>query len=274
MVCLHKSKYAIFILLVQIISIFCIRIPLSGLRTVPLTTKTIKQTDNNPTSVKVVESIKNSASRRRSRFLYVDSIFYYLFRNRSKKKILILMSDTGGGHRASAEAIQQAIHEQYPRKFEVDVTDIWTVHAKWPFNQMVPYYRFLAKHPILWRAMYTYGLFPPTKTFTELWSWRSSFPAFENFIRSANPDLVVSVHPLCQLMPITIVKRMNEERKPEEKIPFITVVTDLGGAHCTWFDRRVDAVSLLPHFVRIKTIRGCLYVYGANQVCILWNIWT
>ena len=244
--CHHKSKYAVFILLVQIISIFCIRIPLSGLRAVPLTTKTMKQSENNPTCLKLVESMTNTASRRRSsRFLFVDSIFYYLFRNRSKKKILILMSDTGGGHRASAEAIQQAIHEQYPRKFEVDVMDIWTLHAKWPFNQMVPNYRFLAKHPCLWRAMYIYGLFPPTKALTEIFSWRGSYDKFKTAIRTANPDLVVSVHPLCQLMPITIVKEMNTERKPEEKIPFITVVTDLGGAHSTWFDRRVDAVRTI-----------------------------
>lgn len=244
--CHHKSKYAVFILLVQIISIFCIRIPLSGLRAVPLTTKTMKQSENNPTCLKLVESMTNTASRRRSsRFLFVDSIFYYLFRNRSKKKILILMSDTGGGHRASAEAIQQAIHEQYPRKFEVDVMDIWTLHAKWPFNQMVPNYRFLAKHPCLWRAMYIYGLFPPTKALTEIFSWRGSYDKFKTAIRTANPDLVVSVHPLCQLMPITIVKEMNTERKPEDKIPFITVVTDLGGAHSTWFDRRVDAVSTI-----------------------------
>jgi hypothetical protein len=31
-----------------------------------------------------------------------------------KKKILILMSDTGGGHRASAQAIVDALDELYP----------------------------------------------------------------------------------------------------------------------------------------------------------------
>ena len=35
------------------------------------------------------------------------------------KKVLILMSDTGGGHRASAEAIKAAFHEQFGDEYQV-----------------------------------------------------------------------------------------------------------------------------------------------------------
>ena len=58
-----------------------------------------------------------------------------------KKKVLILMSDTGGGHRASAIAIDRALQELYPRRMDVDIIDIWTDHAGWPFNRFVPSYR-------------------------------------------------------------------------------------------------------------------------------------
>ena len=168
-----------------------------------------------------------------------------------KKRILILMSDTGGGHRASAQAIDRAISEQIPGKVEVSVMDIWTDHAKWPFNNFVPYYRFLAKHPLLWRGMYLFGNFPPTKLFTEMWSWYSCYPSFRNAIVQSDPDLVVSVHPLCQLMPISAVKEMNKARDPAKvRIPFVTVVTDLGGAHSTWFDRRTDAIFIPGEAVR------------------------
>ena len=159
-----------------------------------------------------------------------------------KKKLLILISDTGGGHRASAQAIHQALNEQFPRRFDVDIMDIWTEHAKPPFNTFVPVYRFVAKHPMLWRGFYLYGMFPPTKLFTEWWSWKTSYKSFQNAIEGANPDFVLSVHPLCQLMPLSIVGEMNKKRDPKKRIPFVTVVTDLGGAHTTWFDKRVDAV--------------------------------
>lgn len=216
----------------QFFSFLSVRVPLPGLH--PISMRSTKQ-EIQP----ILATVASNKLSNRIDFLRR----MLLFRSRPRKKILILMSDTGGGHRASAQAIEQAIHEQFPRRFKVDVMDIWTLHAKWPYNQFVPNYRYLAKRPLLWRAFYSYGLFPPTKAFTEIMAWRSCFSSFNTVIRSANPDLVVSVHPLCQLMPITIVKQMNKERKPHERIPFVTVVTDLGSAHSTWFDRRVDAVN-------------------------------
>jgi 1,2-diacylglycerol 3-beta-galactosyltransferase len=135
--------------------------------------------------------------------------------------------------------------------------DIWTDHAKWPFHKFVPYYRFLAKHPLLWRGMYIYGAFPPTKLFTETWSWLSCYKSFRKAIFDADPDLVVSVHPLCQLMPISVVKELNKCRSKDKlPIPFVTVVTDLGGAHSTWFDRRTDMCFVPSESVRQIALRN------------------
>jgi 1,2-diacylglycerol 3-beta-galactosyltransferase len=163
-----------------------------------------------------------------------------------KKRVLILMSDTGGGHRASAQALDRSLQEQFPGKVNVTIMDIWTDHANTPFNNFVPVYRYLAKNPILWRGFYLYGLFPPTKMFTEIWSWQNSYKSFKRAIISNHPDLVVSVHPLCQLMPIWAIEEMNKNVREKSKFPvnFVTVVTDLGGAHKTWFDRRADKVFI------------------------------
>ncbi|XP_027774848.1 probable monogalactosyldiacylglycerol synthase, chloroplastic isoform X3 [Solanum pennellii] len=70
------------------------------------------------------------------------------------KKVLILMSDTGGGHRASAEAIRAAFNEEYGDKYQVFITDLWTEHTPWPFNQLPRSYNFLVKHGSLWRMTY------------------------------------------------------------------------------------------------------------------------
>jgi len=175
----------------------------------------------------------------------------------SKKKMLILMSDTGGGHRASAQALDQAIQDQYPGRVDVTVMDIWTEHGSGLFRKLVPMYRHLAKRPLLWRAFYSYGLFPPTRMLTELDSKIQCYQKFKRAIEIAEPDMVVSVHPLCQLMPISIVKEMNRIRpKSKHRIPFITVVTDLGSAHCTWFDRRADAVYVPSEAVRDVALRN------------------
>ncbi|CAM9873633.1 unnamed protein product, partial [Choristocarpus tenellus] len=54
--------------------------------------------------------------------------------------MLILMSDTGGGHRASAQALEAALEEMYPSKLNVTMVDIWTEHSRWPYSHSVPAY--------------------------------------------------------------------------------------------------------------------------------------
>jgi len=168
-----------------------------------------------------------------------------------KKKVLILMSDTGGGHRASAQAIDQALKEIYPGKLDVDIVDIWTDYARWPFNGFVQNYRFLAKHPSLWRMTYAYGRFPPTRFASETVSAIACTNRFRRAIERSDPDIVVSVHPLCQHICIPIIKKMNEKRpQGRSSIPFAIVVTDLGGAHETWFHKGADVIFVPTNAVR------------------------
>ncbi|KAL2897722.1 MGD A: Monogalactosyldiacylglycerol synthase chloroplastic [Bienertia sinuspersici] len=83
------------------------------------------------------------------------------------KRVLILMSDTGGGHRASAEAIKSAFNEEFGDDYQVFVTDLWSEHTPWPFNQLPRSYNFLVKHGPLWKMMY-YGTAPRPELRKEL----------------------------------------------------------------------------------------------------------
>lgn len=187
-----------------------------------------------------------SSHKWKSLKLNINGGFNPITSNKKKKKILILMSDTGGGHRASAQALDKAMNDIFPNQIDVDILDIWTDHSIWPFNRFVPTYRFLAKYPMLWRASYLYARFPPTRIMTEIVSKITCQNKFESAMLNSNPDLVVSVHPLCQHIPIKIVKKMNKIKDDNKlTIPFVTVVTDLGGAHETWFNRNVD-VCFVP----------------------------
>ena len=52
-------------------------------------------------------------------------------------------------------------------------------------------------------------------------------------------DMVVSVHPLTQDIPLKILNYVDsggKSRAEGRTTPFATVVTDLGGAHPTWFN--------------------------------------
>lgn len=206
---------------------------------------------------------------------------------KKKKKVLILMSDTGGGHRASAQALESALNELYPGQIKCDIVDIWTDYAPYPFNTFVSSYQFMAKNPIYWKLFWEYGRFPLTKWGTEQTTNLLCHQRFKNAIVEKKPDIIISVHPLCQDIPLRILKNLRkengltnqsgsvsgssattallpstlpsiasltkkgpnvleQEKNSEdtkidwENLPFVTVVTDLGGAHPTWFHKEVD----------------------------------
>ena len=51
--------------------------------------------------------------------------------------VQILMSDTGGGHRASANSLRDAFDVLHPGKIECDIVDIYTDYGPWPYNSYV-----------------------------------------------------------------------------------------------------------------------------------------
>jgi len=157
-----------------------------------------------------------------------------------QKRVLFLLSDTGGGHKASAKAIKGALDLMYPGKFTCEIEDMWTDHGKWPFNQMVPAYQWMARYKVgnwVWKLLYQSSQIPPNRWMTGELAHCANGRAFEAYMSAYDPDVVVSVHPLCQDVPLRILDRMGGGKR---KIPFITVVTDLGSAHSGWFHKGVD----------------------------------
>ena len=75
--------------------------------------------------------------------------------------IQILMSDTGGGHRASANALKDALDTLYPEKIQCDIVDIFTDYGPFfPFNAFVPIYKIMAEYSFLWQWSYEYSATP------------------------------------------------------------------------------------------------------------------
>ncbi|XP_052204087.1 probable monogalactosyldiacylglycerol synthase, chloroplastic [Diospyros lotus] len=171
------------------------------------------------------------------------------------KKVLILMSDTGGGHRASAEAIKAAFNEEFGDEYEVFVTDLWTDHTPWPFNQLPRSYSFLVKHGPLWKMTY-YASAPRVVH-------QSNFAATSMFIARKvakglmkyQPDIIISVHPLMQHVPLRILRT----RGLLKKIVFTTVVTDLSTCHPTWFHKLVTRCYCPTEDVEKRALRAGLH---------------
>lgn len=167
----------------------------------------------------------------------------------NKKRVLMLISDTGGGHRASANALDAMVQSMRPKgDVDVKIVDIWTEHSAFPHNFMAKGYPFLCKNPWMWRVLYYLSI-----PYEPVWALETRLRCGANFkkcIGEYSPDLVVSLHPLCQHLPLTVMNSLAKERGEAKRVPFATVCTDLGGAHPAWFVKQADLVVVPSDAVR------------------------
>lgn len=156
-------------------------------------------------------------------------------------KMLVLMSDTGGGHRASAQALETAFHQMHGSQASVIIVDFWTSVAGFPFHNFPKQYTYLAKRPWLWYSVYLWAKFPPTRWLTEMAFALFCHSKVCRHFESVDADCIVSVHPLVNTLSLSVLGYIRRIRGCSTP-PYVTVVTDLGGAHPTWFDKRSDLV--------------------------------
>lgn len=152
------------------------------------------------------------------------------------QRILILMSNTGGGHRASAEALRAGFTEAYGAQVEIAVIDLLMEHLPWPLNWLPHTYTFLIQDTAwLWKLLWRTSNHPITirrlSMILARWGEATVVDVFQQY----RPDLIISVHPLVQEFSLRALRRLRQ------RVPFVTVVTDLATAHPLWFHPAVDA---------------------------------
>lgn len=152
------------------------------------------------------------------------------------QRILILMSNTGGGHRASAEALKAGFIQMYGERFQVEIIDLLIDHLPRPLNLLPNTYSFLVNEAAwLWKLLWMTGNHPMTiRRLSMIVARLGRNSVVQTFI-TFQPDLIISVHPLVQEFTLYALKRMKRHT------PFVTVVTDLATAHPLWFHPAVDA---------------------------------
>jgi 1,2-diacylglycerol 3-beta-galactosyltransferase len=165
-------------------------------------------------------------------------------------RVLVLYSDTGGGHRSAAEAIRDAIHETWPGRAEVELEDFYVNATPWPLNQTGALYGpMVNRADWLWYRLWRLGEIPG---FVET-TWRvlvpSLRPRFIAMLQRHAPDVVVSVHPLAN-RPMAVAAHALSH-----PIPALTVVTDLVEGSIFWFDHHLDSTYVPTEAARDKALR-------------------
>src|SRR2546430_1395482 len=138
-----------------------------------------------------------------------------------RPKILIISSDTGGGHRSAAAAIVAGIEsfvkgESYAVRVVRAVEESHHLAAK-----LVALYNWLLRNKQHWMKYY-YWLINRFRPETREFFHSRSIAYVRNLFQRWCPHIVVSVHPLTQ----HIFARVLKELGLAERIPLVTVVTD------------------------------------------------
>lgn len=167
-----------------------------------------------------------------------------------KKRVLMLISDTGGGHRASAQAMESMMEQLAPGACDVRIVDVFTDYCPWPFNRFVPGYAVMAKNAWMWKySWHASNSIPPWRAFSTLMTEQICKDGFRKLFEETSPDLVVSLHPLTQHISVKVLDAMAGGRG-KRTIPFATIVTDLGAAHVWWFHKACDACFIPSDAIR------------------------
>lgn len=179
-----------------------------------------------------------------------------------QRRILILMSDTGGGHRASAQALKAGFDELYPGRFHIDIIDLISDYLLWPLNQLPKVYPFLSNDaPWLWKALYDSNSTASWGNALAVVGSRLSVGSVRTAFTKFQPELIISVHPLLQTVSLWAMQDMKRH------IPFVTVVTDLSTGHPLWFNPEVDACYVATQYTATLAARRGLrpeqiHLYG------------
>jgi 1,2-diacylglycerol 3-beta-galactosyltransferase len=167
------------------------------------------------------------------------------------KKILMLIMDAGGGHRASADAIIEGLAHLYGDEVAATVVDV-SKEISFPLMRPVDdVYRWLTADGVwLWKALWRTGdrpWFPQvcSRMLTPLFS-----STVERLIRSEEPDLVVGVHSLVNHIPLRVLRK-----KMRTDIPFATVITDMVTVHPTWVCPEVDYCMVPTEAARQQAVK-------------------
>jgi 1,2-diacylglycerol 3-beta-galactosyltransferase len=165
--------------------------------------------------------------------------------------VLILMCDSGGGHRSVADAIVGAAEHLFPGKYQFQLADIMADGFAFPLNLAGRMYG-----PVVNRLRRSWGLL------WHLTNGRRRSPLIlkivsplaatrlRRILRNSKPDLIISTHPWANHIPHWLLRELGW------KVPLVTVVTDLVSIHHWWLCPEVDLCLVPSEEVRQKALEA------------------
>ena len=157
------------------------------------------------------------------------------------KRVLILTSDMGYGHRSAARAVEAALHNRYPGRVETEIVNAFDHRSVpgWLKEDPGTYDRVVREYPELVQKGYgAVNRSLPTTVF-ELGLSAVLGDAVSDLVDTIAPHVVVVTNPFF-LAPLKTTFARDGIR-----VPVVTTVTDMGDVLAMWFSD-VSAYTLVP----------------------------
>ncbi len=158
-----------------------------------------------------------------------------------KKRVLVLMAETGLGHLRAAAAVRAALQLKYAESCEALMVNVLEEKQAPPFmrNAQSDYDRVVREWPQLNELSFKLSDMALTSSLAEVAQALALYEAIADVFERHQPDVVVTTYPTYQA-PLAAYVKLNKLTTP-----LVTVVTDLVTLHRLWFSRSVD-LCLVP----------------------------
>jgi UDP-N-acetylglucosamine:LPS N-acetylglucosamine transferase len=170
-------------------------------------------------------------------------------------KILIISSDTGGGHRSAALALVEGVQRFWEGKSKAVRVIKGIEESHHITEKMVAGYNWILRNKQHWMK-YLYWVVNTFRPEKNSFLYRKCNGYFRDAIDKYVPHAVISVHPLTQHIVAKVLKQLNLS----DTVPLVTVVTD--PCYGFWKGWACDDVSL--YLVANEDARRQLIDYGIS----------
>ena len=147
-----------------------------------------------------------------------------------------MMSRTGGGHVAAAEALTEALEARYGTSCQVTQLDVFTEYMRYPFNRQPQIYaQWVRRAAWLYGAYFAFWNLPLLHRLGVHLLYQPNRSCLRALFAERPADVYVSVHAAIS-SPVLLAAPRGPQRPA-----FLAVGVDLISAHRTWFDEGLDA---------------------------------
>ncbi|HRH45088.1 MAG TPA: hypothetical protein PKY82_25850 [Pyrinomonadaceae bacterium] len=171
-------------------------------------------------------------------------------------KILIISSDTGGGHKSAAAALVEGVQKFWKSESKVVRVIKGVEESHHITDKLVGGYNWVLRNKQHWMK-YLYWVVNIIRPEKRAFFHKKCVPYFVEIFEKYVPHAVISVHPLTQHIVAKVLKQLNLQ----DTIPLITVVTD--PCYGFWKGWACDDVSL--YLVANEDAEKQLLEYGIPQ---------